>query len=160
MGNQENISKKLRQQEVGNKMFSLSFLIILPSLASASILPIKFDFKGSSGSQPSLKSVNQCKGHEDDALVSCMLLMLLMMMMLMLMLMLLLMMIMMMMMLLLLIPCVAVSVADVAAADDDAGADADADADDDADANADAAADPVLLLTATCKAFQQNCLRC
>merc|ERR1711971_744477 len=68
MGNQENISKKLRQQEVGNKMFSLSFLIILPSLASASILPIKFDFKGSSGSQPSLKSVNQCKGHEDDAL--------------------------------------------------------------------------------------------
>merc|ERR1712181_9095 len=70
MGNQENIGKKSRQQEVGNKMFSLSFLIILPSLASASILPIKFGFKGSSdGGRPSLKSVNQCKGHEDDALV-------------------------------------------------------------------------------------------
>ena len=41
----------------------------LPSLAAASILPIKFDFGSSLKSHPSLKSVKQCEGHENDALV-------------------------------------------------------------------------------------------
>jgi len=49
-------------------MLSLSVLI-LPSLAAASILPIKFDFGNSAESRPSLRSVQQCEGHENDALV-------------------------------------------------------------------------------------------
>jgi len=49
-------------------MLSLSVLI-LPSLASASILPIKFNFGDSAKSRPSLRSVQQCEGHQDDALV-------------------------------------------------------------------------------------------
>merc|ERR1712198_459505 len=47
-------------------MLSLSFLI-LPSLTAASILPLKFNFGDSA--KPSLRSVQQCEGHENDALV-------------------------------------------------------------------------------------------
>merc|ERR1712080_27359 len=61
--------KKDRQKaRIGKNMLSLSFLI-LPSLAAASILPIKFDFGDSAKSRPSLRSVQQCEGHENDALV-------------------------------------------------------------------------------------------
>merc|ERR1712055_519283 len=61
--------KEEREEKVKRKkMLSLSVLI-LPSLAAASILPIKFDFGNSAESRPSLRSVQQCEGHENDALV-------------------------------------------------------------------------------------------
>merc|ERR1712088_1272474 len=73
MGNKENdqLAIRRRRQQVKSKMLSLSALIlILPSLAAASVLPIKFDFGNLAESQqPSLRSVQQCEGHEDDALV-------------------------------------------------------------------------------------------
>merc|ERR1712158_1444 len=55
-----------KKQSSNNKM-QLTFFL-LPSLAAASILPIKFDFGSSLKSHPSLKSVKQCEGHENDAL--------------------------------------------------------------------------------------------
>merc|ERR1712133_280663 len=64
-GTKARIGKKAK---IGKNMLSLSFLI-LPSLAAASILPIKFDFGDSAKSRPSLRSVQQCEGHENDALV-------------------------------------------------------------------------------------------
>merc|ERR1712184_42926 len=73
MGNKENdqLARRRRRQQVKSKMLSLSSLIlILPSLAAASVLPIKFDFGNLAESQqPSLRSVQQCAGHEDDDLV-------------------------------------------------------------------------------------------
>merc|ERR1712126_264212 len=57
-----------QKERIGKKMLSLSF-VILPSLAAASILPIKFDFGDSAKSRPSLRSVQQCEGHENDDLV-------------------------------------------------------------------------------------------
>merc|ERR1712021_121457 len=74
MGKSTKQAQAQQEVEVGKKkprifkMLSLSFLI-LPSLAAASILPIKFNFGDSSRSRPSLRSVQQCPGHEDDALV-------------------------------------------------------------------------------------------
>merc|ERR1712215_652722 len=54
---------------MGSNKIMVSALILLPSLATASILPIKFNFGSSGNSFPSLKSVQQCEGHQDDALV-------------------------------------------------------------------------------------------
>jgi len=59
-------SSQSKKESSNNKM-QLTFFL-LPSLAAASILPIKFDFGSSSKSHPSLKSVKQCEGHENDAL--------------------------------------------------------------------------------------------
>merc|ERR1712149_60578 len=72
MGNQRKSSlperKMLSTTTTSNKIM-VSALILLPSLATASILPIKFNFGSSGNSFPSLKSVQQCEGHQDDALV-------------------------------------------------------------------------------------------
>merc|ERR1712168_1581976 len=72
MGNQRKSSlperKMLSTTTTSNKIM-VSALILLPSLATASILPIKFNFGSSGNSFPSLKSVQQCEGHENDALV-------------------------------------------------------------------------------------------
>merc|ERR1739845_130396 len=71
MGNQRKPSlpeRKMLSTTTSNKIM-VSALILLPSLATASILPIKFNFGSSGNSFPSLKSVQQCEGHQDDALV-------------------------------------------------------------------------------------------
>ena len=62
--------RKMLSTTTSNKIM-VSALILLPSLATASILPIKFNFGSSGNSFPSLKSVQQCEGHQDDALVGC-----------------------------------------------------------------------------------------
>merc|ERR1712060_339224 len=60
-------NQKNNPHQSSNNKMQLTFFL-LPSLAAASILPIKFDFGSSSKSHPSLKSVKQCEGHENDAL--------------------------------------------------------------------------------------------
>merc|ERR1712126_240755 len=66
-GESKRSRKTLQKQESEKKkMVSLAFLV-LPSLATASILPIKFDFGGKS--RPNLRSVQQCEVLQDDTLV-------------------------------------------------------------------------------------------
>merc|ERR1712158_294914 len=60
-------NQKNNPHQSSNNKMQLTFFL-LPSLAAASILPIKFDFGSSLKSHPSLKSVKQCEGHENDAL--------------------------------------------------------------------------------------------